>query len=236
VTAGTYRGIPLGGTPEEMFAVLGRIERADQDESATPASLEDSYGPYGIPYPDGPCPAPFYRYEHVVLGFNCDELLWLETVRRGEATEEGVAVGDPLATVASAYPDALCGTAGGGEREEYPACSFEVAAQRFVWFGGDPIVSIAIGSVPLEGVGVDEPFTGEVFVLEADEFVTYPPGEAEPGDKIVCRIDGKEIEAHVPSPNTGVSTDPLYVSTKPDGSVRAECGGIHAETAPPGSW
>lgn len=236
VTAGTYRGIPLGGTPEQMFAVLGRIDRADQDETASPTSVDEDYGPFGIAYPDVSCPAPFYRYEHVALGFNCDELLWVKTVKRGEGTREGVGVGDPLAAVAPAYPGAVCGNAGGGEWEEYSACSLEVAPRRFVWFGGDPIVSITIGSVPLEGVSADEPFTGEVFTLTAGDFVTYPPGKAKPGDKIVCEIDGKRIETIVPPPNTGVSTDPMYVATKPDGSVRAECGGIHAETAPPGSW
>ena len=96
-------------------------------------------------------------------------------------------------------------------------------------------VPVADG-VSLEGVEVDEPFTGQVFELEAGEFVTYEPGVAKPGDLVVCQIEGKRIETNVPAPNTGVSTDPMYVATKPDGSVRAECGGIHAETAPPGSW
>lgn len=84
--------------------------------------------------------------------------------------------------------------------------------------------------------GSAEPFTGRVFTLEDGEFVTYSPGEAKPGDKIVCVVDGKRIETFVPRRGVGVSTDPMYVATKPNGEVRAECGGIHAETAPPGSW
>jgi hypothetical protein len=81
-----------------------------------------------------------------------------------------------------------------------------------------------------------EPFTGRVFNLEDGDFVTYSPGEASPGDQIVCVIDGKRIEALVPRRGVGVSVDPMRVATKPNGEVRAECGGIHAETAPPGSW
>ena len=81
-----------------------------------------------------------------------------------------------------------------------------------------------------------EPFTGRVFAREDGDFVTYPPGEASPGDKIVCVVDGKRIEGLVPRPNVGLSIDPMYIATKPNGEVRAECGGIHAETAPPGSW
>ena len=80
-----------------------------------------------------------------------------------------------------------------------------------------------------------EPFNGRVFTLVDGELVTYPPGVAHTGDKIVCAIGGKRIETFVPPPKTGVSVDPMYVGTKPNGAVRAECGGIHAETAPPGS-
>ena len=81
-----------------------------------------------------------------------------------------------------------------------------------------------------------EPFNGRVFTLGDGEFVTYPPGIAKTGDKILCVVDDKVVEAFVPPPGAGASIDPMFVATKPDGAVRAECGGIHAETAPPGSW
>jgi hypothetical protein len=232
VAAGTYRGIQLGAGPDEVRSELGPPEPVDEDD----VEGLSEHGPTSIAYEDRPCPSPYFRYEHAAFGFNCDALRWIEATEPGVATLEDVAVGDPLEVVETAYPEAYCGTAGGGEYEEYPACSLKVVPGRFAWFGGDPITVIAIALVPLEGVYREEPFTGAVFELDAGEFVTYPPGEAEPGDKIVCRIDGKEIETFVPAPNTGVSTDPMYVATKPDGSVRAECGGIHAETAPPGSW
>jgi hypothetical protein len=235
VTAGTYRGVGLGDSVADLHRELGQREEAGEDEPAVPLRGE-TYGPWVIAYGDEMCPPSLYRYEHAVFEFTCDELLWTEINEPGAATAEDVAVGDPLDTVQEAYPDAECGTAGGGEYEEYPACAVKLALERFAWFGGDPIVSITIGSVPLEGVEVDEPFTGQVFELEAGEFVTYEPGVAKPGDLVVCLIEGKRIETYVPARNTGVSTDPMYVATKPDGSVRAECGGIHAETAPPGSW
>jgi hypothetical protein len=234
VTAGTYRGVALGDAVEDLHRELGQREEAGEDEPVIPLR-GDSYGPWGISYPDE-CSSSLYRYEHAVFDLACGKVLWIETNEPGAATVEDVAVGDPLEAVQAAYPDAECGTAGGGEYEEYPACAVQVAPERFAWFGSDPIVSIAIGSVPLEGVYVEEPFTGQVFELEAGEFVTYEPGVAKPGDLVVCNIEGKRIETHVPARNTGVSTDPMYVATKPDGSVRAECGGIHAETAPPGSW
>jgi hypothetical protein len=232
VAAGTYRGIQLGTGPDEVRRELGPPEPIDEDE----VEGLSEHGPTSIDYEDRPCPSPYFRYEHAALGFNCDALRWIESTEPGVATLEDVAVGDPLEVVQTAYPEADCGTAGGGEYEEYPACSLKVAPSRFAWFGGDPITTIVIGTVPLGDVYREEPFTGEVFVLQAGEFVTYSPGEAKTGDKVVCEIEGKRIEIFVPGPNTGVSTDPMYVAMKPDGSVRAECGGIHAETAPPGSW
>jgi hypothetical protein len=84
--------------------------------------------------------------------------------------------------------------------------------------------------------GPAESFDGRVFSLQDGEFVTYAPGVAKTGDRIVCHVDGKSVEALVPKPNVGVSIDPMIVSMKANGEVRAECGGIHAETAPPGSW
>lgn len=81
-----------------------------------------------------------------------------------------------------------------------------------------------------------ESFDGRVFSLQDGEYVTYAPGVAKTGDKIVCHVDGKSIEALVPKPKVGASIDPMIVSMTADGEVRAECGGIHAETAPPGSW
>jgi hypothetical protein len=84
--------------------------------------------------------------------------------------------------------------------------------------------------------GPAEPFTGRIFTLEDGDFATYAPGEVKRGDKIVCVVDGKEIEGFVPRRGAAVSIDPMYIETKPNGEVRAECGGIHAETAPPGSW
>lgn len=232
---GAYRGVRLGGVPGDVHEVFGPKDAAGENEPATPLKGE-AYGATSITYPDGPCPSPFFRYDYVAFGFNCGKLLWIETTELGAETLRSVAVGDPLAGVEEAYPEAVCGKVGGGEYEEYPACSARLGKGRFIWFGGDPITTIELGVVPLDGVAEEKPFTGQVFTLEDGEFVTYPPGEAKPGDKIVCVVEGKRIEEFVPPPNTGVSTDPMYVATKPDGRVRAECGGIHAETAPPGSW
>ena len=226
---GTYRGVGLGAPREAMFAVFGR-KRAG---SLAAMPLEGrTRGAWTMSYPKPYCGMPIYRYERVAFGFTCGKLLWIVTNEPGAQTTRGVAVGDPLRNVDAAYPEAVCGTAG----NQYAACSARLAENRFIWFGGNPIATIELASVPLEGVRQEMPFAGRVFTLEAGEFVTYPPGKAKPGDKIVCKIEGKRIETVVPRRDMGISTDPIRVVTKSDGSVRAECGGIHAETAPEGSW
>jgi hypothetical protein len=235
--AGTYRGVRLGDTPADLERALGPADPAGEYEPITPlATGFDTLGPPHIPYPGGPCPEVHYRFERASFGFNCGTLLWFETVEEGSATSRGVAVGDPLESVEDAYPEARCGTAGSEEYGEFPACVAKVAAERHIWFGGDPITTITLAAVRLAGVTVDKPFTGQIFTLEDGDFVTFPPGEVKRGDKIVCVIDGKRIESPVPRPGVAYSIDPMLVFTKPNGEVTAECGGIHAETAPPGSW
>jgi len=134
------------------------------------------------------------------------------------------------------YPRARCGKAGGGDYAEFDACTAFVRPKQHLWFGGDPIETITLASVPLGSVSVERPFTGEVFTLTDGEFVTYPAGAVETGDKIVCDMGRAQIDVIVPRPDVGVSQDPVWVSHSRNGTVRAECGGIHAETAPPGSW
>jgi hypothetical protein len=80
-----------------------------------------------------------------------------------------------------------------------------------------------------EAPAVDKP-SHETFKLSDGDFVTFPPGEVEQGDKIVCEAAGMRAKIVVPDRGVGVSSDPAYVAVSDDGSARAECGGIHAET------
>lgn len=233
---GAYRGVPLGSRTEAVHAAFGPKKSTGHEEGAP---LEgETEGAWSLSYPEPLCedPPPVYRYERVAFGFVCNKLIWIVTNEPGAETSRGVAIGDPLADAAAAYPEAVCGTAGGGEWAEYHACSAKLKPRRFIWFGGDPITTIELASVPLEGVSQDLAFGGRVFTLADGDFVTYPPGKLKVGDRIVCVVDGKRVEGPVPRRNMGYSSDPMRVSTKPDGRVRVECGGIHAETAPPGSF
>jgi hypothetical protein len=152
---GSYRGVFLGDRPAALFRVLGPREPADHvNDPLTPlgAGEDETDGPTTIVYPGGRGEAEHFRYEHASFGFWGDRLLWIEIIEPGASTEKGIAVGDPLGEVESAYPDARCGTTGGGGHREFEACVLRVRAGRFAWFGGDPITTITLASVPLEGL------------------------------------------------------------------------------------
>jgi hypothetical protein len=233
--AGTYRGVGFGDPIRVVKRVFGEQRPAGEYEPGTPFRYPEGghFGPSVMQFGDYDPFGPTLRYFDVVFTFKGRQGLGaFEVVEPVASTRRGVRIGDPLERADAAYPQLQCGTV----HEQYPACSGKLGPGRFIWFGGDPIKSITMSTNPLPGPVEDKPFTGQVFELEEGEFVTYAPGRAKPGDKVVCNIEGKRIEVLVPPRHTGVSTDPVYVETRPNGSVRAECGGVHAETAPPGSW
>jgi hypothetical protein len=237
--AGTYRGVGLGDPIPAIKHVFGEQRPAGDYEPGAPFRYPEGGhdGPLVISFGDYDPFGPTFRYYDVVFIFKGRQGLGaFEVVEPGAATRRGVGIGDPLEAAERAYPELACGTVNEDtEYVEYPACAGKLGPGRFIWIGGDPIKSITMSTNSLGGVTEDKPFTGQVFELEDGQFVTYPPGEAKTGDKIVCAIAGKRIEVFVPR-RGAVSDDPVYVAKRPDGSVRAECGGIHAETAPPGSW
>jgi hypothetical protein len=237
--AGTYRGVGIGDPIRAIKRVFGVQRPAGDYEPGTPFRYpEGGYdGPWVMTFGDYDPFGPTLRYYDVVFTFKGRQGLGaFQVVEPGATTGRGVGIGDPLESVERAYPELRCGTVNEDtEYEEYAACTGKLGPSRFIWFGGDPIKSITMSTNSLGGVTEDEPFAGQVFELEDGQFVTFPAGEAKAGDKIVCAIAGKRIEVFVPR-RGGVSDDPVYVEMRPDGSVRAECGGVHAETAPPGSW
>ena len=148
---GTYAASSWART-DVVHAAFGR-KKSTGHEAGAPLEGE-SEGAADLSYPEPLCenPPPIYRYERVAFGFHCGKLLWLVTNEPGAETSRGVAIGDPLADAAAAYPEAVCGTAGSEESGEYDACRVQLSPRRFIWFGGDPITTIELASVPFGGV------------------------------------------------------------------------------------
>jgi hypothetical protein len=149
VPAGTFRGVGIGDTPDRMHALLGEKSPATEEEPAHPTGAAELY--------DGPTlfrgGRPFFRYESVSY-FTGHEgrITYVMVTAPQSTTERGVAIGDELAVAQEAYPELHCGTTNGSsEYRSYPACAGRIG-ERWVWFGGDPIANITLGTGALEGV------------------------------------------------------------------------------------
>lgn len=153
--AGTYAGVGVGSTLDELQAKLGEPE--DTRGGYAPAGkLPSEVGvPIAVPYPrPGPRPRtipPVYRYDELAfLVFEDRVFSFMVTAEEAETTR-GVGVGDSLEEARAAFPRVQCGEAIAGEAilpfqetPTYPYCRGVLAPKRFIWFGDDPIESITI--------------------------------------------------------------------------------------------
>jgi hypothetical protein len=152
-TAGTYRGVGIGSTVDEMKRVFGEQRAAGGEERIVPLATGDGEtdGPRVLVFEDDRF-GPVFRYEHVVFYVNGPTIGAFELVEPGSLTGQGVKIGDPLDRAADAYPGVACGEENEGtENRSYPACTGSLAPERFIWFGGDPITTIAMSRDAFDG-------------------------------------------------------------------------------------
>jgi hypothetical protein len=152
--AGTFEGVGIGDTPDEVREAFGEPPASDE-RGAQPSGADQFRGPTHFrswPDPDpgsGFVPPPVYRYPHVAFFDDGHERISaVMVIAPGAATPEGVAVGDPLASVEGVYP-VRCGDEFGAGEPPYPACVGRLGAERWAWFGGDPIENITVGRFPM---------------------------------------------------------------------------------------
>lgn len=152
--AGTFEGVGIGDTPDEVRGAFGEPSASDE-QGSQPSGADRFRGPTWFrswPDPDpgsGFVPPPVYRYPHVAFFDDGQERISVVMViAPGAETLEGVAIGDPLDSVDDIYP-VRCGEEFGAGEPPYPACVGRLGAERWVWFGGDPIENITIGRFPM---------------------------------------------------------------------------------------
>ena len=150
---GTYRGVGIGSEPRSIARVFGEERLSGPNEGIAPRGDEfvEIGGPASFA---SPCRAasPTLRYEHVSFAFCNGRVYFVLVAVDGARTRRGVSIGDSLDEVRRAYPSARCGEAPAGEslfggQEWYPYCAVRTADERWVWFGRDPIKSIALARV-----------------------------------------------------------------------------------------
>lgn len=165
---GELGGVPLGGDPRDIERAFGTdLQDADPGRVAVPTGQEfgDIGGPGIVGRPvectNGPYPIPGNGRRRRVSGFLgvgvgfelCGGKIYFAMVTtEGARTVTGIHIGGPLNRAKHVH-GLRCGESGDSHRPAnyFPYCAGEIAPGRWVWFGRDPIRSIAIATVPLAG-------------------------------------------------------------------------------------
>jgi hypothetical protein len=148
--AGSYRGVRFGATEEEVRRLHG-----DPGEGAGFSPLGSEFADVGGPpavrvWPPGSVRQKSLRYD----GFSFlvgTEGVYAIMVTEAARTTRGVAVGDDLGRARRLYEigcsEGIAGERIGGGVETYPTCRGTIDDRIRIWFGEDPIGSIAIARV-----------------------------------------------------------------------------------------
>jgi hypothetical protein len=150
---GTYRGVGLHHSEDDLFRVFGRAEPAG-DEPWVPLAEEDRdfYGPSALTLsPSGrPTREAAYRYRGAVFMVSGRSIAALTVSASGARTREGVAIDDELGEARRHYRVRCGEVTSTGASTPFPACWTRVGA-TYVWFGGDPIADITLSLLPPSG-------------------------------------------------------------------------------------
>jgi hypothetical protein len=154
---GSFRGISLGMPERRVIARFG----PDEGDPAGPIGpLGDDRFETGSPgtfasSPTGPSPTDrtaFLRYRGMSFATNDRAVYVIMSSLPGTRTSKGVGVGDDLDAARRAYPQLRCeeGTDAHGV-PVFPYCRARLGEHRYLYFGADPIGTVAIAQVELYG-------------------------------------------------------------------------------------
>jgi hypothetical protein len=166
---GAVEGIAFGDGRAQMVKRFGR----PTDTTDHPGGSTDPFRKnYNIGYPStGSVPRPCTRrpgagypspraqgltslsYRDVSFDLCDGRIYYFIVTAAGSKTRRGVRIGQSLNHAKRLYPNLRCGWSSGGTEPPEPlyrGCAGRLAPQRYIWFGRDPIRSIAISSALLE--------------------------------------------------------------------------------------
>ena len=169
---GTVGGVGIGDGFDRLATMFGQPRDTTDDEARRGLPLRTDYDRIGGPgYEDAPrrCtrrPAPgppsprkqgltSISYHGVAFDLCDGRVFYFIATAERSRTVHGVAIGQRLRTAKRMYPQLHCAWAPGDRtdppRPLYRYCSGRVFQHRYVWFGNDPIRSIAVSSANLGG-------------------------------------------------------------------------------------
>jgi len=150
--AGTYEGVRLGDTRQQLVKALGRPGARGRYGPDVPLgeSSEEIGSLTNYQSPDigrGVAPFETLRYPRRVFNTTGDSVTSWGTTDPRARTLEGVGVGDEREVVKQRYPRADCFIQNeDSEQPEYPICRIRVCKGRTMSLGGDPIKSIYLAA------------------------------------------------------------------------------------------
>lgn len=154
---GSFRGISLGTAERRVIARFG----PDQGEPEGPVGpLGDDRFETGSPGnfasgPDAPSPtdrSASLRYPGMAFSTDDRAVYVIMSSLPGTRTSKDVGVGDGLAAARRAYPQLRCDEGSDAHGVPvFPYCGARLGPHRYLYFGADPIGTIAIAQVPLYG-------------------------------------------------------------------------------------
>jgi hypothetical protein len=166
---GSVGGVAIGSPRRRIVRLLGRgKDTSDSGGRPLGANYDAIGGPGNEPFPPRcqrrPPPQSVSPRGQGVTSLSyhgkafdlCDERVFFFIVTApGTRTLRHVAIGQPIRTAMRAYPNLHCGQSTGDSTDPpvplYPYCVGRIAPSRYLWFGQDPIRSIAVASVHLIG-------------------------------------------------------------------------------------
>ncbi|MEO8289646.1 MAG: hypothetical protein ABI649_01460 [Gaiellaceae bacterium] len=147
--AGTYGGVGIDDSPQQMKAVFGPNEPLGESDRFEPTGSQDfTESPWsvtaggGFAYADvlfwlpGNGTSPELATNGPIIGF--------EVTSPGVETTRGVGIGNDLSEARRSYSEFECGEADHGEYGTSKYCLGRIAPDRYLYFGGDPISSISV--------------------------------------------------------------------------------------------
>ncbi len=149
---GIYGGAGLGWSREEVVAALGSVRPVRDGDAAIPRDVAEAGISLDSPRLEARGGA--HCYYDACFRFTDDSRVQsIELASPAAKTRRGIAVDDPLDTAEAAYPELVCTVGKDAEFGLYRYCTGQVAPDRWIWFGGDPVNVIVVASHPLEDAG-----------------------------------------------------------------------------------
>ncbi len=152
---GTIDGVGLDDPETTVFERFGSVER--DGRYSAPVEPRNAGRPvYGPGTVDGPRRGgqggALLRYSDGVFASDARRrVYYMLFTSRGLKTSRGVGIGNRLAKVKSVYGDiARCGRRNvDSGYTAYEFCRVRLSATRWLWFGGDPVRSVALSTVAM---------------------------------------------------------------------------------------